>query len=166
MSIPSDPLKLLINHQELSGFQIAELLAQHHIYTELSNEKFSLIILPLWHNGDRYPFKTLVERIKRLKIETVALERIIIKETDSLLNKNNSDGVINYRTQSDFKKWVPISESEGYFSVQPIVPYPPGIPLIMQGEEIKKTMIEGLAQYMSNGGKVHGIKEGNILVYQ
>lgn len=107
-----------------------------------------------------------MERIKRLKIETVALERIIIKETDSLLNKNNSDGVINYRTQSEFKKWVPISESEGYFSVQPIVPYPPGIPLIMQGEEIKKTMIEGLAQYMSNGGKVHGIKEGNILVYQ
>lgn len=163
---PSDPLKLMITHQEFSGFQIAELLAQHHIYTELSNGKFSLIILPLWHNGDRYPFKTLLERIKQLKIEHVALKDIIIKENDILLNKNSSDGVINYRTQSDLKKWIPISESEGYFSVQPIVPYPPGIPLIMQGEEIKKTAIEGLAQYISNSGKVHGIKEGNILVYQ
>ena len=107
-----------------------------------------------------------MERIKQLKIEHVALKDTIIKENDILLNKNSSDGVINYRTQSDFKKWIPISESEGYFSVQPIVPYPPGIPLIMQGEEIKKAAIEDLAQYMSNGGKVHGIKVGNILVYQ
>ncbi|UTH02387.1 aminotransferase class V-fold PLP-dependent enzyme [Macrococcoides canis] len=164
--MPSDPLKLMIAHQELSGFQVAELLSQHHIYTELCNEKFALIVLPLWHNEDSYPFNMLLERIKQLKIKVSALKHIVVNDTNILINKNSSDGVMNYRMQSSSKNWVPLSESEGHFSVQPIVPYPPGIPLIMQGEEIKKAVIDELAKYISNGGKVHGIREGSILVYQ
>lgn len=61
----SDPLKLLIQYQGYSGFEIQTWFEQMGIYVELADDKQVLFVLPLWHEDDKYPFETLLNKITK-----------------------------------------------------------------------------------------------------
>lgn len=56
-------------------------------------------------------------------------------------------------------KWTPLSQSEGKVCHDFIYIYPPGIPLLVPGEQISKTELEVIRTYQNHGLEVHGIKE-------
>jgi arginine/lysine/ornithine decarboxylase len=50
-----------------------------------------------------------------------------------------------------------------------VIPYPPGIPLLMEGEEITKDKVEELHQLLSLGARFQGgdyLKEQKIKVFE
>ena len=50
-----------------------------------------------------------------------------------------------------------------------VIPYPPGIPLIMMGERITEEQIQYLEQIIIAGSRFHGGKElriGKLMVYE
>jgi len=49
---------------------------------------------------------------------------------------------------------------------QAIVPYPPGIPLIMPGEVITKDIIDIIEYYIGNNITLLGVKEDNLIVIE
>ncbi|OPL07479.1 MAG: hypothetical protein AVO33_04985 [delta proteobacterium ML8_F1] len=60
--------------------------------------------------------------------------------------------------------WVPLSKAEGLASARMIIPYPPGIPLIVPGEVFSGAVIERIHQMIALEYNVLGIKEKNRLV--
>ena len=59
-----DPLKLIVRANGHTGFEVQRYFEKNHIYIELADDYQILIVLPLWHFNDRYPFETLLHRIK------------------------------------------------------------------------------------------------------
>lgn len=157
----SDPLKIMIAHNDYTGRQVAELLEKHGIYTELSNEKFVLCVLPLWHIGDHYLFNSLVERIDTLHFSSLKVRSEVHKE----LLYNQKDGIYISQENKDIKE-CNLEESEGYKVADNIIPYPPGIPYILAGENIRKEHIEEIAKFLNLGGNIHGVHHGKIRVIE
>jgi arginine/lysine/ornithine decarboxylase len=62
------------------------------------------------------------------------------------------------------KESICFLESAGRVCGESIVPYPPGIPLLMPGEEISKKHVEIMQNFTDNGVKVIGINESNKIV--
>ena len=56
-------------------------------------------------------------------------------------------------------KTVPIKNARGHIAKQALVPYPPGIPLIMPGEIIEDIHIDMILNILALGGSCQGVKD-------
>ncbi|MDD2482047.1 MAG: arginine decarboxylase, partial [Lutispora sp.] len=54
---------------------------------------------------------------------------------------------------------IDVHRSQGRISAEMIVPYPPGIPVIMPGEKIDKDIIQYISRCINMGMKVNGISD-------
>lgn len=66
------------------------------------------------------------------------------------------------------KEYVSFEEAAGRLNAEDIIPYPPGIPMIMAGERITKESVQKLSRLISMKTHVQGnmkIKEKQLLVY-
>ncbi len=157
----ADPLKLLLMHECYSGTELAHLLEQYGIFTELSNEKFVLCVLPLWHEDDRYLFELLIDRINNIKLDS----NRVINEVKSEMLYNQLDGIYIAQTSNNIIT-IDLSDSIGHICAEHIIPYPPGIPYILEGEVISEEHVQHVISFISNGGKVHGIYDNKIRVWE
>ncbi len=60
------------------------------------------------------------------------------------------------------KARVPIPESTGKISGESVVPYPPGIPVLVPGEEITPEIVEYLTAVRRTGVEIHGCEDRSI----
>lgn len=60
------------------------------------------------------------------------------------------------------KARVPIPESAGKISGESVVPYPPGIPVLVPGEEITPEIVEYLTAVRRTGVEIHGCEDRSI----
>ncbi|NFA60583.1 aminotransferase class V-fold PLP-dependent enzyme [Clostridium sporogenes] len=60
--------------------------------------------------------------------------------------------------------WINYKDSLDKISYNNIVPYPPGVPIIMAGEVINKEIIDAICYYKNNGIDVLGLKNDNIQI--
>jgi arginine/lysine/ornithine decarboxylase len=72
--------------------------------------------------------------------------------------------MLPYEALDAEKESINILASAGRVCGESIVPYPPGIPLLMPGEEISKKHVEIMHNFIDNGVKVIGISESNKIV--
>lgn len=152
-----DPLKLIVRAKWYTGFEIQHYFEKNHIYIELADDYQILIVLPLWHLNDRYPFETLLQRIKKLKLpkKTKKMSEPVLLplEKSVYTSKYINDAY-----------WIDIDKSQDKLLAHHIVPYPPGIPVFWKGEKVTKNMIELMQYYLSHSVRVEGIKNDKILV--
>ncbi len=59
---------------------------------------------------------------------------------------------------------IPLREAEGRVATAMVVPYPPGIPLLVPGQVINRGIIEELAAYREYGVEIHGLPDGLVSV--
>ena len=52
-----------------------------------------------------------------------------------------------------------LKESQGFISGEYIIPYPPGVPLIIPGEKISEEIIRQVTDIIDNGGEILGLKD-------
>lgn len=154
---PDDPLKLVVSYDGFEGYDIQSWFENQNIFVELADEHQILLILPLWHQNDVFPFELLINQIKDMKIPEKGEQAP--KKMNLMLASSK------YRAVHFQKiKEIAIDQSEGEILAQHIVPYPPGIPVMFRGEVITVDMIKLLQHYSNLGIKVEGLKEQNILV--
>ncbi|MCU7558417.1 Orn/Lys/Arg family decarboxylase [Macrococcus capreoli] len=157
----ADPLKVMLSLDGYSGSEIAGLLEEKGIYTELSNEKFVLCVLPLWHKTDHYLFQDLLDRFKALQFES----RSLLSEAKAELLYNQTGGI--YISQETMHAiYMPLEECVGKISAEHIIPYPPGIPYILAGEAITMHHIQHIQKFIAAGGHVHGVEQFKIRVIE
>lgn len=154
----SDPLKLLIQYQGYSGFEIQTWFEQMGIYIELADDKQVLVVLPLWHEDDKYPFETLLNKITKINLPCP-----LSSKQSTSIHIPLDEGTY-FPQDSGNVTWVDIDQSIGKILAMHIIPYPPGIPVYLKGERITQNMIKLMREYLQKGDRVEGIRQEKILV--
>lgn len=150
-----DPLKLNIRGNGYTGFELQKLFEMEKIYIELADNNQILLVLPLWHEEDMYPFELLLERLKSINFE----KRKTNKKTE--IEYLTEKGVY-YSGEIDKIRNVNINKSVNKILATHIVPYPPGIPLMFKGEKITENMVKLMNYWQDSNLRVEGIKNHKI----
>lgn len=164
-----DLLKITLQStQGLTGYELQKKLEAFKIYTELADPFNVLLVLPLLKNKAYYPLKEVVFRIKEA---LSSIENNVQAITQVKRNQSTSFSrlAMDYQNQAEaHTEIIPVIKSTGRISAEMIIPYPPGIPLLMEGEKIAAEKVEDLLKLLNLGSKFHGgecLTEGNIKVF-
>lgn len=154
----NDSLKLLVRAPGYTGFQLKEALEKLHVYVELADAKQVLLILPLLKQEDSYSITDLCNRMKEVYTH--------LKNFPSTENTNEIESFETITiTQPEYsfeeiekaeKEWIPYIRAIGRIAATTIIPYPPGIPLLVQGEKITGAQISQLEELLGIGAMFQG----------
>ncbi|MCM3745686.1 aminotransferase class I/II-fold pyridoxal phosphate-dependent enzyme [Sporosarcina luteola] len=151
-----DPLKILLRVQGYTGFELLARLEAEGVFAELADPFQVLLILPLLKKGKIYPFGESVQRIMiavaglPAKKEEPALERIATDEGLSTLT------YLPQELHGRETEWRLIDETVGHVAAAAVIPYPPGIPLLLGGETVTERHVATLFQYLLMRAKFQG----------
>jgi arginine/lysine/ornithine decarboxylase len=164
-----DLLKIALQStQGLTGYELQKKLEVVKIYTELADPFNVLFVLPLLKNKTFYPLEETVNRIKEALSYSKGNTKTITPVKRNFYHSFSSLA-LDYQTQAVAQTEInPIEESIGRISAEMIIPYPPGIPLLMEGEEITPEKVEDLLTLLNLGSKFHGgdyLPEGKLKVF-
>lgn len=162
-----DPLKITIQSKRgISGFELQSLLEEKGIYTELADARNVLFVLPLLKKDTDYPFHQTVHLIANAVKGQIGNHIDVINYKKS--NEITALSISYAEMKQTITKQVPFHEAIGKISSEMVIPYPPGIPLIMAGELITEEKINSLMNLLALHCRFHGgtfIKEGKLIVY-
>ncbi|MCM3356209.1 aminotransferase class I/II-fold pyridoxal phosphate-dependent enzyme [Bacillus halotolerans] len=163
--ITTDPLKLTIRSKcGHSGFTLQKIFERVNIFTELADENQVLLVLPL---GGKQRIDS--ETIKKIdhEIEKTPSDQMNVSaewEAQPITVMPYPKKVLNTLQ----KEYVGFDKAAGRLNAEDVIPYPPGIPMIMAGERITRESVQKLSRLISMKTHVQGnmkINEKQLLVY-
>lgn len=164
--VQSDPLKVTIRSTNaLSGYELQEILERHNIFVELANTEHCLCILPLGK------MSTILNKFNQVNQDHLKSHQPSLAKKKS--NNHRYKGIqpleISYSQLKKCKKvLVDLEAAVGHYSAEAIIPYPPGIPLIVIGEKVTAELIEMIRILLEVGVNIQGdnqIKKGKINIF-
>ncbi|WP_377559102.1 aminotransferase class I/II-fold pyridoxal phosphate-dependent enzyme [Ornithinibacillus salinisoli] len=161
-----DPLKLILHVNEgLTGFEVASYFEREGIYTELATSNQVLII----HGLER--LKTIIKLEKAVKTMNEQLkynQNHATIDVSILFSEPLQELALSYQEMNKQKtNKVTLSEAVGCIAAESIIPYPPGIPLIVKGEKIQETHISQINQLIEQGATIQHLHiDQGIRVFQ
>ncbi len=157
--ILEDPSKVLIYSRtcEMTGPQLYDILREDYLLQpEMAGDGYALAIITGWDTEDG---------IKRL-IDAICSIDKSLADTGSSDYFSRDDFDLPIRRMELYDAWdadkeiLDIKAAKGRISGDFINLYPPGIPIIVPGEELSKTIIEKIEEYLKNNRNVQGILDG------
>ncbi len=153
-----------------TGIQLQDELNRNGLYTELADPRNVLLVLPLLKDKEEYPFEEAVKIIKtavlNLKCDSNLAKYIYIDgDVEDLLELEISFKEMETRN----KIVVPLKDAINCIAAETIVPYPPGIPYIMDGEKLTNSKLTYLKQMIDMDMRFHGgtyLDDQSVLIYQ
>ena len=145
----------------VSGQKLSDLLRkEHHIEMEMACSTYACAITTV---ADRE------EELSRFAEALEELDRMLETRLEQSLEEREKDTVIRTEQictiEGAFQKktrFCAVEETEGAVSGGFVMPYPPGIPLLVPGEQINRQVLERLRVYLKEGLTVYGVREGKI----
>lgn len=163
-----DPTRLtfVIKNNLTTGWELSHLLrTEDAIQVELSGHNHIVAI------------STIADDIKDIYRLGVAIERILCKKTiqsslRSPIMTQIKTVFLNHREQvcsiydgfNATTKKVGLKDAIAETSTDFIIPYPPGIPLLVPGERYTQEIIDYIEYLLENGMEVYGIIEGEVSI--
>ncbi|TYR78335.1 aminotransferase class I/II-fold pyridoxal phosphate-dependent enzyme [Priestia megaterium] len=151
-NVVTDLLKMTLSSSIMTGYELQRALEEEGIYTELADPLYVLLVLPLSLSFD---FHETILKMQR----AVAKQQKNQAQTFLIEPFSFSNEVVLKPFSQDNKKekeLVPLTESVNRICTQSIIPYPPGIPILMEGEVITALHIQYLKQIIALKGKIQG----------
>ncbi|KAB3537823.1 aminotransferase class I/II-fold pyridoxal phosphate-dependent enzyme [Alkaliphilus pronyensis] len=155
-----DPTKLWISlHREysISGYKIEEKLRHNYnIQMELSNLYGTLAISSIGNKEE--DFNQLYKGIHKIT------EELTRKEAKGQTKFFQFNSKIVYNPKEAYyrkKTTLPIEQSEGYISGEYVIPFPPGIPILIPGEAISKEIIDNIRDLSNQGIEILGLNHSS-----
>lgn len=165
-----DPFKVTLQVKEIYDAQlVSQLLEKEGIYPELVTDNQILLILGLEPTVSIPTLQAHLQNVYSNCSETnleahATIEQDVIHVEQQRYQKLAYSYKALNRMQTTFLPW---SEVEGKIASCSVIPYPPGIPLIMKGERIQSFQVEQLQQLMDKGvhiqTQVPNIQEGTYI---
>lgn len=147
-----DLTKILISIDGIRGSQIKKRLKkEYNIRLEMSDYYYALIFATLMNEEEDY--EKLIAAIEDMakKSEFEEINYVNINMPTPKIIKNPADAYYSKKMQ------VGLKEAIGRIAAAPIIPYPPGIPLIVPGEEFTKDIYDHILFLMDNGIEIVGL---------
>ena len=150
-----DPLKLTLEVDEVSGFELSRSLEGVQIVPELATSRQVLLILGLEPSFNCNELKSRLDSVdSQLKNTsnhaTIREVKISFPEIQTL-----EMGYADMHRMDDVQmEW---SQAVGCIAAEAIIPYPPGIPLLMKGERISKIHYELVLSLIEQGARFQNV---------
>lgn len=164
-----DPLKVIVSYEGYSGIELQKIFEERAIYTELADQYQVVFILPLLKQGVSYPYEETVKRIKtslEKRTPTVKVEKMLYRNKEELTPLSMTYEEMEHKEV----EYVEMNDAIHRVAAKMITPYPPGIPLLLPGEKIKKEQIEKLEQLLALNAKFQGdiapLYKGKLSVFK
>ncbi|MFD2671566.1 aminotransferase class I/II-fold pyridoxal phosphate-dependent enzyme [Marinicrinis sediminis] len=157
-----DPFKMYVydKTRSLNGHQLREQLELRGCMMELADETGVLAVHSLYtkqgHLGRlRDSLQAISEKYRLGKQE---LKPSVWNTYSTPLCMEESAGLIHFQNNLHApSQLVDLEMAEGYRAAEMVIPYPPGVPLWVQGERITRASLEALVRWVSHGGHVQGL---------
>lgn len=153
-----DLTKFVINLERgFSGHKLLRYLRKCRMQAEMSDESNVVLIITPFNTEDE--LKMLYKALLACPMDSIKEETIDIIPYD--IPKRV---LLPCEALESDKEMIGFENSEGRICGNNIVPYPPGIPLIVMGEVIGSHEIDMIKYYMKSNAEVLGVEEGKISV--
>ncbi|HEY4553988.1 MAG TPA: aminotransferase class I/II-fold pyridoxal phosphate-dependent enzyme [Bacillaceae bacterium] len=165
--IGDDPIKIMLQHEDSSGYALQEAMEEAGVYPELADPYKVLLILPLLKDGMDFPFDRAAENISRIQPGKREHPAPMLQGYKSTRLTRLS---ISYPDMMDKQfEWIALQESEGRIAAKMVIPYPPGIPLLLPGETITSAHLQQIQMLRQVNARFQGetieMKEGKVAVF-
>ncbi|MGG4490340.1 aminotransferase class I/II-fold pyridoxal phosphate-dependent enzyme [Metabacillus idriensis] len=159
----TDPLKLTIKSTAgMSGFELQSHLEASGVYTELADLQNVLLVLPL--------SSKIVPNFGYTTINSTYAGK---NDFNPLFLQTGTSPIsmlpLSYHQLNGYsREVVPFKDAYGLLSGDAVIPYPPGIPLLMEGERITKEHISQIQALIQGGARFQGsraLTEEKLAVY-
>lgn len=141
-----------------SGYKLHNYLLKNHIQCEMNTEKAVVLIVTPF-NSDK-EMNAVYIALKNCNIEEIKDENML---RDTPKCEIPEMKYLPYEALEKEKYMVNIEEAAWKVSGENIVPYPPGVPMIMMGEIITPNHIDMIKYYINNKNTVIGVNKQNNL---
>ncbi len=151
-----DPTRLtfVLDKKNVSGHWLSERLRQqHHIQVEMSGERHIVAIATLGNSDEE--LQALFTSIQTC-LDDVS-EEVEEKTCYSLAVCPQKKMSIGQAKRHEKKQYILLEEAIGRVSATMIIPYPPGIPLVLPGEVILDTVVEYIHFLQKQNKEIYGI---------
>ncbi|MGV8984585.1 aminotransferase class I/II-fold pyridoxal phosphate-dependent enzyme [Clostridium sp.] len=138
-----------------SGHKLLEYLRENKIQAEMSDSRNVVLIFSPFNSSK--DFKELYIALKNCDLTTLKQEYIDLIDYDVPVSI-----MYPYEVMDREKTMVEIRNTVGKISAVAIVPYPPGIPIVMPGERLDEITITAIEYYLRCNVTVLGINDGKI----
>lgn len=151
-----DITKILISIDGIRGSQIKKRLrTEYNIRLEMSDYYYALILTSLMNEDEEY--EKLIAAVEDMAKNSPHEEINYVN-----INMPTPKIVINpAQAYYGKKEQVELKDAIGKLAAAPIIPYPPGIPLIVPGEEFTKEIYEHILFLEENGLEIVGLMGKN-----
>lgn len=153
-----DKTRYIINVPKgFSGHLLLDYLKTNKIQCEMSDSRNVVLIFATSNTRD--DFDKLYRILKECNKDTLIDKYVKPMQFEiPLIDK------LPWETLNMKKVECSIKDSINKVCGQAIVPYPPGVPLIMPGEIITKDIIDIIGYYIDNNVTLLGVKENNLII--
>lgn len=153
-----DPSKILIftHHSSINGIELYEmLLNRYQIQCEMVSKNYVLAMTSLADTKEGFNrlLAALLDIDRNISRENKQEQTTLFYVTDLRL------ALTPYEAYNLRKESIIIDESIGNIAAEYIYLYPPGIPLVVPGEEITKEIISKIKEYKKAGLHIKGMKD-------
>lgn len=153
-----DPTRIIINVERgFSGHKLLDYLRKHKVQCEMSDNN-NVVLIPSPFNTDEDYLK-LIKALESCNKEFIASDFVEAKNNPELQCVYATYEVDTLSLESEM-----LESSIGRVAGENIIPYPPGIPLVIRGERISQEVVHILNYYISHGVTILGINEESIMV--
>ena len=118
----------------------------------------NVVLIPSPFNTEN-DFKSLEKALKSCNIKCLEDEEIDFYLTDLPKRSLEPFEVLD----AEYER-VSIDKAIGKIVAESIVPYPPGVPMLIMGEVIEEKHIKLINEYRKNGVDIIGIKDNKVKV--
>ncbi|MFD2628082.1 aminotransferase class I/II-fold pyridoxal phosphate-dependent enzyme [Oceanobacillus kapialis] len=159
-----DPLKMTL-HVKHSARKVAKLFEQQNIYPEFHTDNQLLFIHGL------APFQQIETLKKAIKTVDEQLKKSRMHDTIDIVPflaglESITELAIPYTKMERLEtRHVSFQEAPGHIAAEAVIPYPPGIPLILKGERITKKQLEHITELQKNGVRLQQRDAERIVIF-
>lgn len=142
-----------------SGHKLLEYLRENRIQAEMSDSRNVVLIFSPFN--EMQDFEKLYIALKNCDINSIKQKYVSLMDYEIPMSIMKP-----YEVMDKEKIMVELKDSEDKISGGAIVPYPPGIPIIMPGEKICASSIAVIQYYIQANVTLLGINEGKIAIVE
>lgn len=148
-----DPLKVTIQSKTtLTGYELQQLFYEAGLYTEMADEAHVLAVFGL--GTTPFPKEEINELKKRLsRYEPIEKQRPFLKIEGGEISTLH---VLPQNRRKLQRKFVSVDDALGEVAAEPIIPYPPGVPIVLSGEIITNEKIRSIKRLKESGATFQG----------
>jgi arginine/lysine/ornithine decarboxylase len=153
-----DPLKMIVRANGYSGYELQEMFESQNIFAELADPYNLLLVLPLYKKDTADGLIEAVTKVQKAMVgANISTKPQSLRSIPSFKWQPAEGLAMTFKEMAKReKRFASFSQAVGEVCAEPIIPYPPGIPMILPGERVKREHVESLEYLLMIGAKIQG----------